>query len=296
MNKKNGFTQTVWSFIGAVLFALPLSSAAETLMMPDRDALVGEDVVVWGVTDQAGNYTLECGNGSDVTAPVADGSYIPLVCNYASAAVFTATLTVGAEVATAEVQVFDATLLSAKDERDIRVNLAIEDGLRYLWTAQASRAGNFPTSPTTHWSNGWSSSEASLVALAFQNQGYQLPANAATAPTGVYEKYVVQRALNYVIESLKTVALGVTPQGDDPCVGTMIPAWAPRPRICVPGCLKSGMVRFTSRTQRGSGFCRWRRAEPSIGRSRRPTSRVISAVTMSWARPMARSSNAWPMP
>ena len=70
-----------------------------------------------------------------------------------------------------------------------QVNLAIEDGLRYLWTTQTSRAANFPTSPTTRWSNQWHSSEAALVTLAFENQGYRLPANPATPIMRAFRSY-----------------------------------------------------------------------------------------------------------
>ncbi len=220
MNRKHRFTQSVWSLTGALLLALPLSSAAETLMMPDRDALVGEDVVVWGVTTLGGvNYTLACGNGTDVTGPVTDGSYIPLVCNYAADGVFTTTLTVdgGTEVATAEVEVFDAAALPAFDERSVRINMAIEDGLRNLWTTQLNRAGNFPAGTTTNWGNSYPYADASLIVLAFENHGYLLT-NDNVAPTGVYEKYIVRRGLNYVLSQLSALNLGVTPQGDDPCV------------------------------------------------------------------------------
>ena len=51
--------------LGALLLAFPLAGLAETLMMPDRDGLVGQNIVVWGVTTLANgtNYTLDCGNG-----------------------------------------------------------------------------------------------------------------------------------------------------------------------------------------------------------------------------------------
>ena len=223
MNRKHSFIQSAWSLVGAILIALPLAGMAETLMMPDRDALKGEDVVVWGVTTLTGvNYKLECGNLSDTTGPVTDGSYIPLVCNYASGGEFTATLTVdgGAEVATAKVSVFDAAALTADEERGIRVNLAIEDGLRWLWTQQVSRAANFPAGTQTYWGSGWTSSWASLVVLAFENQGYRL-SNDDVAPTTIYEKYIVRRGMNYVIDSLVEITLSAQAAGN-PCVGVPV--------------------------------------------------------------------------
>ncbi len=210
-----------WLGVGVLLAALPLQSAAETLMMPDREGVVGEDVVVWGVTDQAGNYELECGNGTTSgSIAVTDGSYIFLVCSYGAESTYTATLTVGGESDTADIAIFDPGALTAEDERGLRVNMAIEDGLRYLWVSQNGRAANFPAGQLTEWSNTWQNPFTSLVVLAFQNQGYRLP-NDDSAPTGVYEKYVVQRGLNRIVTNLGERLLA--PEGvNNPCVGLPI--------------------------------------------------------------------------
>ncbi len=209
----------------ALLLAVSVSTAsAETLMMPDRDTRMGTDTVVWGVTTLADGtaYTLDCGDTAgtqNFAGNVGDRSYITLVCNYPTQGLKTATLTVDAESNTVDIQVFDAAALTTEEDRNLGVNMTIEDGLRFLWTNQVSRAANFPASSTTFWSGGWTSSGASLVTSAFQNQGYRIPSD-GSPPTGLYEKYIVQRGINYVISSLKTIALGTTPQGDDPCVGT----------------------------------------------------------------------------
>ncbi|MGW8368399.1 MAG: hypothetical protein ACWGPN_06930, partial [Gammaproteobacteria bacterium] len=201
------------------LSLLPFAASAETLMMPDREGFRNEQVVVWGVTTQANGtaYTLDCGNGSVVNGNIADRSYINTACTYAGAGTYTAELTVGAESDTAELNIYNPTALTPLDLLGLEVNVAIDDGLRNLWITQANRAANFPASPTTNWGYQFSSAEASLIALAFQNQGYRLPANGAA--TGVYEKYIVQRALNWIIASQQQVELGDTPQGDDPCIG-----------------------------------------------------------------------------
>jgi hypothetical protein len=73
------------------------------------------------------------------------------------------------------------------------------------------------------WGFSYPATEVALVAAAFQNQGYQLPSNPADLPTGLYEKYVVQRAINYVIAGLRTLNLGLTPNSHDPCQGGPIP-------------------------------------------------------------------------
>ena len=95
--------------------------------------------------------------------------------------------------------------------------MAIQDGLRFLWYSQVDRVGGFPASTTTYWSDtGYTYADTSLVVLAFENQGYKLVGN--VAPTGIFEKYVIRRGLNYVLSQLQTLAIGVTPQGDNSCV------------------------------------------------------------------------------
>lgn len=215
--------------LGLAAFMLAAAApvvSAETLMMPKRDARKGVPVVVWGITTQpsATVCTLDFGDSTPVqNCAGADRSYKAYTHTYASQGVFTATLTVGTEVATADVQVFDVALLpggaTGDNNRSLGINMAIQDGLRYLWTTQGNRT-TFDTNPQTFWnSGGYSSSETALVVLAFQNHGFSLPSNPAVLPTGIYEKYAVQRGLNFVIASQRTIGLGVTPQGDNPCVG-----------------------------------------------------------------------------
>ena len=224
----NRFSGRALAFVLAI--ALTATGAfAETLMMPERDALVGTDVVVWGVSTLPNGtaFTLECGDSlsTQVSGTVSDRSFIPIVCNYTSAGIKTATLTVGSEVATVEVQAFDGTVLSAEDLRNLGINMAIEDGLRSLWTTQSGRQANFPASSTTVWTGGYEEANTAFVALAFQNHGYSL-ANDGSAPTGLYEKYIVRRALNYVLSRLTTVNLGFETGVGDPCVGSGVsPAW-----------------------------------------------------------------------
>jgi len=203
----------------ALLLVLPGFAIAETLMMPDREGLVGEDVVVWGASDQVGaNFTIDCGNGSTQNGTVTDGSYIPFVCNYGAEASYTASLTVGGESDSAEIAIFDPALIDDFTERGVRINMAIEDGLRWLWFTQDNRAANFPASATTEWAGGtWRNPYTSFVVLAFENQGYRL-SNDNTAPTGIYEKYIVRRGINRILTSLAEVQLSLQAAGN-PCVG-----------------------------------------------------------------------------
>ncbi|MBX3645465.1 MAG: hypothetical protein KF720_20585 [Rubrivivax sp.] len=199
--------------------------SAETLLMPKRDARTTADVVVWGVHTQAAGTacTLNFGDGSAVqNCTGVDRSYIAYPHTYAIQGTYTVTLTVGSETATTTVQAFNPAAFpgggaASFENRNLGINMAIQDGLRYLWTNQNNRAGGFPTSTTTFWNNsGFTYADTSLVVLAFENQGYRLTAN--VAPTGIYEKYIVRRGLNFVASQLLQQPLSVTPAGNNPCV------------------------------------------------------------------------------
>lgn len=233
--ERKGASGLVW--LGALLLLVTASAAsAETLLMPKRDYLAAVPEVVWGITTQANGtaYVLDYGDGSaQQTGNVVDRSYIAFQHTFPAANdTYTVRLCVGAgaiipgcpgELASVQVNVFNGLVGEAL--RNLNVNRAIQDGLRYLWTSQSART-TFDTTAQTTWGN-FVHPFTSLVVLAFENQGYRLP-NDQTVPTGLYEKYAVQRGLNYVIDRLRTTynspngvvtTLGLTPQGDNPCVG-----------------------------------------------------------------------------
>ena len=200
--------------------------SAETLLMPKRDARTTAPVVVWGVTTQVQGAALPCSLDFGDATPAynctgVDRSYIAQAHTYAVQGTYTVTLTVGAEQATTTVQVFNPAAfpnggVNSAENRNLGINMAIEDGLRFLWTNQISRAANFPTATVTSWNNsGYPTADTSLVVLAFENHGYKIAANAA--PTGVYEKYIVRRGLNYVISTLQQINISVFPVGNNPC-------------------------------------------------------------------------------
>ena len=206
------------------LVATASAASAETLLMPNRDYLMGTSEVVWGISTQANGlpFTIDYGDGSAATiGNVADRSYIAFNHTYTVSGPFTVTLTVGAETATANVRVFNAALLSAADLRGLNINRAIEDGLRNLWVNQENRAANFPAGAMTNWGqfSGYRRSFSALVVLAFENHGYKVP-NDNSAPTGLYERFIVQRGLNYVVDTLILQSLTVQPTGN-PCVGSV---------------------------------------------------------------------------
>ena len=108
--------------------------------MPKRDMLAGTSEVVWGITTlpNGSTYRIDYGDGGGFSAPapVADRSYIALNHTYALSGPFTITLEVTngptVETATTEVAVFNGALLSAFELRELNVNRAIQNGLRYL--------------------------------------------------------------------------------------------------------------------------------------------------------------------
>lgn len=224
----------IGGFLALLLFVAAASASAETLLMPNRDVLMGASEVVWGVTtltNGTSTYTIEFGDGSpNATGTVTDRSYIAVLHTFATSGTFTVKLTVvdGAttEVGTTVVRSFDASLISASDLRGLNINRTIQDGLRWLWTAQTNRAANFPLGDKTSWrgtgGGGDDHAFSSLVVLAFENHGYHVPSTDAPA-TGLYEKYIVQRGLNFVADQFFQQALNVQTAGD-PCVGGVGPA------------------------------------------------------------------------
>src|SRR5579884_1538821 len=216
--------------LGALMLiaATATSASAETLMMPKRAAIKGTQVIIWGVTTQpnySSTYTMDFGDGSTpASGTVTDGSYITFPYTYSVSGPLTATLTVCSpnctsptltEVASTEIDVYDTSKLSADQLRNVVISMAIQDGLRYLWYNQGDRAG-YATDATTYWGN-YSRSFTALVVLAFENQGYHLPTD-NSIPTGLYEKYVVQRGMNYILDQLqaRTLDTASSPYGD-PC-------------------------------------------------------------------------------
>ena len=221
--------------LAAIAVAMTASAAsAETLLMPTRDARTTAPVVVWGVTTQVQSGALPCSlDFGDLTPAYnctgVDRSYIAQAHTYASQGTYTARLTVGLETTTTTIQVFNPALLiggvGGDNNRGLGINMAIQDGLRFLWTSQVDRVTNFPASTTTYWNDSYYAyADTSLAVLAFENQGYKITAN--VAPTGIFEKYVVRRGLNYVLSSLSQVVLGLTPGGNNPCVGVPLATFA----------------------------------------------------------------------
>jgi len=207
-------------------------ASATTLIMPNREALKGTAMVVWGNTTQANGTadSIDCGDGTVTPGPtVTDQSYISGTCTYANAGTFNAKITVGAESATAVITVRDPAALSAFDLRASKVNMAIEDGLRSLYFNQFNRAARFATNiasatPMTSWTSASgtdneTNSFSALAVLAIQNHGHQVNGPA----TDIFQP-VVQNGLNWLFD--KMVQRDLTPcneGGMNPCIGVPAP-------------------------------------------------------------------------
>jgi hypothetical protein len=209
--------------MAAAVVAMAAASAnADTRIMPTRQALLGTSIVVWGNTDQANGtaFTLDCGNGTSTTGTVADRSYIQRSCTYGSANTFTATLTVGAESASTSIAVVDPGAATAFDLRATKINMAIEDGLRFLYQSQLNRAGNFLTNMTSWTSTTTASNPNAFTALAilsFENHGHPFNGTDIYAP-------VVQRGLNYLFDKLGQINMASDcGTASDPCINIPAP-------------------------------------------------------------------------
>lgn len=215
----------------APLAATPaMMAAGDVVVMPDRDALMGTSLVVWGNTNPANAgaaYTISFGDATpNAVGVVGDPSYIAVNHTYASAGVFTATMTIGGDSDSVAIEVFDGGALTAENARNIGINMAIEDGLRNLYFQQYNRAATYGT-PYTSWTGHYDidfhMSWTSLALLALENHGHTV----LDDPTQDIFQPVVQRGLNFIFNNLSVVTLGVQPSGD-PCVG--VPADA---NVCV---------------------------------------------------------------
>jgi hypothetical protein len=214
-----------FGWMAAAILALGAGTAsADTRIMPTRQALKGVNVVVWGNTSQINGtaYTLDCGPGAlvgPISGNVTDRSYIQRTCNYPIAASYTATLTVGAEAATATIAVVDPAVATPLDLRGTKINMAIEDGLRYLYQSQANRATAFLTNQTT-WNSYTTSNNpnafAALALVAIQNHGH-----AVNGPATDIFQPVVQRGLNYIFDRL--IQRDMNPCDEDPGPGVSNP-------------------------------------------------------------------------
>jgi hypothetical protein len=207
------------------------TASATTRIMPDRLAFTNEAIVLWGNTTLADGtaLTLDCGNGQTTAGVVADESYIFRSCTYTAAGNVVASLTVGGETANVDITVVDPTTLTAAQQRDANINMAIQDGLRFLYFNQFNRAVRYATNMTS-WTNQTIPNQDShvwtaLALLAIMNHGHSVLAD----PNVDIFQTVVQRGLNFLFDSLaqQTLTCIGEPGHPDPTVGVCVNVPAP---------------------------------------------------------------------
>ena len=184
-----------------VIVGVSSASAQGTQMMPDREVLSGNQVVIWGnTTEGAGPVTISFGDGTPDETPafnINSQSYIATTHTYTTAFPqedFTATLTVGASSASVTITVIDGGLLTASQLEEQGINDAIQDGLRYQYYSVSSREVRHDSGwLLAQWSGN--RSFTSMVTLSFENHGH-------TTTSGDIYSPVVQGGLNEVFKGL----------------------------------------------------------------------------------------------
>lgn len=223
---------TMVTFVMVLLLSTATSAfaTANVRIMPDRDALSGTPIVVWGNTNFANGtpFSMNFGDGSPViSGNVGDRTYIAFTKAYATG-VYTAKLTVDGENETATITVFNPGALTPDNLRAIKINMAIEDGLRWLYVNQVNRATTYLTKFTS-WSGAGADSStmsySSLAILALENHGHHVTDD----PNKDIYQTVVQRGLNFLFNGMIKIGLTNQPAGNpcgvglgavpDPCQG-----------------------------------------------------------------------------
>lgn len=186
--------------VPAIVWAIPATYTPAVNTMPDREAWVGTEITVWGavrpttdpnaVGDEL-HYSIDFGDGTTATTHVAvsNGRYIAETHTYATTGAKTLRLTVHNMTDSTEsydesvITVVSASGLTTSQVRKHNVGMAIENGLRYLYTCQSS-------------DGSWSGSVAHTgeAVLAFEVQNH-LGSN--NADEDIYAEWV-QKGLDFI--------------------------------------------------------------------------------------------------
>ena len=186
------------------------SSAPRVNVMPEYYTFTGTSNIIWGNchwdaadTVHTGTYNWTFDDGTSATGAVSDTTgwgharYIPVTHTYTGEGVYYATLTVTADSDgssdsdTVKINVYNASTLTAEQLEDVRVNKAVEDGLRWLYNRQ-HKHGKWDG-----YDGYWIAGTGEAV-LAFENQGH-IPSN--DVDEDIYAEYV-QMGLDYLFGKL----------------------------------------------------------------------------------------------
>ncbi|MBC8445900.1 MAG: S8 family serine peptidase [Chloroflexi bacterium] len=202
-----------WSLYSAETSFTTRTEAVTALrvnVMPEYYTFVGTGNIIWGNchwdpddTDHTGSYHWDFGDGDSADGAVSDTAgwdharYIDETHTYDSAGVYDASLTVTADFDgssdsdTVRIHVYDEATLTPDELEEVKVNKAIEDGLRWLYNRQY-------TDGKWRGYNGYYIAGTGEAALAFENQGH-LPSNDINED--IYAEYI-QMGLDYLLGQL----------------------------------------------------------------------------------------------
>ncbi len=204
--------------------ALAMSSAwaASTVrVMPDRQVRPGVSLPVWGNAGNAGGVGDGSANGEaytwsfsananvgvaddgNLSGTVGNDRYVVenvtfTLLNGSTREIITATLDVGGTIDTVEIDIVDVTDVISNTPQTklaVDVNIAIQDGLRFVYLSQqgnGSWTSNFSGDPA------YTVSHTGLCAWAFENSGHAPNQNTVYSP-------FVQQALDYLLNKGQVV-------------------------------------------------------------------------------------------
>lgn len=183
----------------------------------------GAEITLKGIArGGATQYEWDFGDGSStVTGSITDSYNLGVKHTYVGSVgqLFIATLTVTDGVNTHQdqypVRIYESSDLSNPDHLDVRINMAIDDGLWYLHTKMI-RATYPDGSPGYEQTYGyWDPSYYPLAATGAAVDAFQLHGSKVNMDYDS-DPYVetVQRALNYILYNTYSYSIGMQPAGD----------------------------------------------------------------------------------
>ena len=108
--------------------------------------------------------------------------------------------------------------VAGDNNRSLGINMAIQDGLRFLWTSQTNRAANFPAGTTTYWNDTGVPVRRHFVGRSGVREPGLQDNGQCRADGHLRKVHRSPWAELRAISQLRTLGHGVTPAGNNPCV------------------------------------------------------------------------------
>jgi hypothetical protein len=233
LNWKKTFTLCLAVLLFFAIIAAPKAEAVEAICVPWKPSnpsiahftYSGAEITLKGIArGGATDYSWDFGDGSPVvSAAISDSYNLGIKHTYSGAVgkLFIATLTVSNGPDTDQdqylVKIYESSDLSKPDELDVRINMAIDEGLWWLHTNMI-RAIYGPISPGYNQPYGyWNESTygCPLAAVGTAVDAFQLHGSKANLDY-TSDPYVetVQRALNYLLYHTYSFPIGLQSAGN----------------------------------------------------------------------------------